>query len=150
MTEELIKNGLCQSTENPCVFYKTEGQNFLYCSLHVDDMVIVSSDNDIEERYMKNIGEKIDIKNLGNPKCVLGMQIEQENGKIYVHQRDYIKKLLLMYGTSEYNTVSSPIDINAKMDKYEDSKKCDTKDYIYISSCVYIYSSYWKLKNCKI
>ena len=50
------------------------------------------------------------------------MQVEQESGRVYMHQKDYIKKLL--YGM-ECNSVSMPIDVNVKMDSYADSNKCD-------------------------
>ena len=57
-----MKSGMRQSREDLCIFYKTEGQKFLYCGLHVDDMVIVSSDKDIEKCYMSRIKNKIDLK----------------------------------------------------------------------------------------
>ena len=57
LTEVMIKSGMCQSQEDPCIFYKSEGQKFLYW-IHVDDMVIVSSDDDIEKCYMTRIGKK--------------------------------------------------------------------------------------------
>lgn len=46
-----------------------------------------------------------------------------------MHQKDYIKKLLLIYGMEECNSVSTPIDMNVKMDSYADSNKCDVKEY---------------------
>ena len=57
-----MKSGMRQSREDLCIFYKTEGQKILYCGLHVDDMVIVSSDKDIEKCYMSRIKNKIDLK----------------------------------------------------------------------------------------
>lgn len=129
LTEVMLKSGMCQSMEDPCIFYKSEGQKFLYCGIHVDDMAIVSSDEDIEKCYMSRIGKKIDLKCLGDAKCILGMQVERESGRVYVHQKDYIKKLLLMYGMDECNSVSTPIDVNVKMDSYAESNKCNVKEY---------------------
>ena len=57
----MMKSGMRQSREDLCIFYKTEGQKFL-CGIHVDDMVIVSSDKDIEKCYMSRIENKIDLK----------------------------------------------------------------------------------------
>lgn len=129
LTGVMIKSGMCQSKEDQCLFYKIEGQKFLYCAIYVDDMVVVSSNIDIEKYYMNRVGSKINLKCLGDAKYILGMQVEQENGRVYVHQQDYIKKLLIMYGMDECNSVSTPIDVNIKMDNYADSNKCNTKEY---------------------
>ena len=83
----MLKSGMSQSIEDPCIFYKSVGQKFLYCGIHVDDMVIVSGDDDIEKCYMSRIGKRIDIKCLDDAKCILGMQVEQKSGRIYVHQK---------------------------------------------------------------
>ena len=85
LTEVMIKSGMCQSQEDPCIFYKSEGQKLLckiklYCGILVDDMVIVSSDDDVEKCYMSRIRKRIDLKYLGDAKCILGMQVEQESG----------------------------------------------------------------------
>ena len=46
---------------------------------------------------------------------------------MYLHQKDYIEKL--MYGMDECNSVSTPIDVNVKIDNYADNNKCNVKDY---------------------
>lgn len=94
MTEVLFKNGLNQSKEDPCLFYVKEEWNFLYCEIYADDMITISNVNEFEEKYMKKIEKDIDIKDLGEAKVFLGMQVEQDNESIYVHQRDYTEKLL--------------------------------------------------------
>lgn len=59
------------------------------------------------------------------------MQVEQDKGKIYVHQKNYmyIEKLLQLYGIDECNIVKSPIDVNIKMNECEDSEKIDAQIY---------------------
>lgn len=39
------------------------------------------------------------------------------------------KKTAVMYGIDECNSVSTPIDVNVKMDSYADSNKCNVKEY---------------------
>jgi len=95
----------------------------------VDDMATVSSDNEFEKAYMDKIRQFMDIKDLGEATTVLGMQLIQEEGKIYVNQKEYIGELLKIYGMEECNTVTSPIDMNVKMEECEDSKCADTGIY---------------------
>lgn len=127
--EVLIKSGLQQSKEDPCLFYVINGNKFLFCGIHVDDMPTVSSDDKFEKTYIKKIKEQINIKDIEEAKTVLGMQIEQQEGRIYVHQKNYIDKLLKLYGMEDCNAVGSPIDINQKLDEYEGNERCDTKLY---------------------
>lgn len=129
LTETLIKTGLQQSKEDPCLFYVINGNNFLFCGVHVDDMPLVSSNDFFEEFYMKKIKKQINIKDLGTAKTVLGMQLDQQEGRTYVHQKNYIDKLLKLYGMEDCNPVGSPIDTNQKLEECEGSNKCNAKLY---------------------
>lgn len=101
----MIRCGMKQSKEDPCLFYAREKNRFLYCGIHVDDMITVSSDDELETGFMKKIKQYVEIKDLGEAKSVLGMEVIQEEGKLYVHQKKYIEKLLELYGMEECNTV---------------------------------------------
>lgn len=46
-----------------------------------------------------------------------------------MHLKDYINKLLELYGMSECNPVKTPIDLNVKMDNSEESNICDEQEY---------------------
>jgi len=78
------------------------------------------------------------LKDLGEAKIVLGMQVIQEDGKIYVHQKEYIKKLLEIYGMEECNAVGSPIDVNIKMEAYEGSEHIDAGIYQELIGLMYL------------
>jgi len=118
---------LKQSKEDPCLFYAKEKNKFLYCGVHVDD-ITVSSDNEFEKGYIEKIKQLIDLKDLGEAETVLDMQVIQEDGKLYVHQKEYIKKLFRIYGMEECNAVT-PIDVNIKMEACERSERIDARIY---------------------
>jgi len=71
LTEGLIKCGLKQSKEDPCLFYAKKKIRFLYCGVHVDDMATVSSDNEFEKGYKEKIKQFIDLKDLEEAETVL-------------------------------------------------------------------------------
>jgi len=64
-------------------------------------MVTALSDNEFKKGYIEEIKQFIDLKDLGEAETVLGMQVIQEDGKLYVHQKEYIKKLLGIYGMED-------------------------------------------------
>lgn len=129
MTGILIKCGLRESKEDPCLFYAKDEDKFIYCAVHVDDVITVSSDDGFERLYMDRVKRYIDLKDLGEAKEVLEMQLRQDEGKIFVHRRKYIQKMLILYGMEECNTVTTPIDPNVNMDKCDGSESTDIKEY---------------------
>lgn len=129
LTDVMQKCGMKQSVEDPCLFYARKKNDYLYCGIHVDDMVIISSGESFEKEYIDKIKRYIDIKDLGEANTVLGMQIEHEEGRIYVHQKKYIQKLLQLYGMEECNTVGSPMDVNVTMEECSDSEPADVHAY---------------------
>jgi len=91
------------------LFYKREDSN-LYCGVHVDDMIVVSSNEEFDKKHMKEINKKINMKNLGEAKTTVGIQVEHM-GHIEIHWKDYIKKLLEMYEIKKYKPAVTPIDV---------------------------------------
>ena len=43
--------------------------------------------------------------------------------------KDYIEKLLKLYGMEDCNVVTLPIDVNVKMENHKDSQSCDIEEY---------------------
>ena len=129
LTEIMIKCGMKYSKEDPCLFYAIEKNRFVYCGIHVDDMITVSSDDEFERGFMKKIEQYMEIKDLGEAKTVLGMEVTQEEGKVYVDQKNYIKRLLELYEMEECNIVRSPMDLNVKMEEYKESERVDVRTY---------------------
>lgn len=78
---------------------------------------------------MDKVKQYIDMKDLEEAKSVLGMQMDQEEGTIFVYQRSYIEKLLNLYEMENCNSVRTPIDTNTKMDEYDDSERADIHTY---------------------
>ncbi|KAK1124169.1 hypothetical protein K0M31_007193 [Melipona bicolor] len=48
-----------------------------------------------------------------------GIELTYEKGKLFISQRNYVKDLLEMYGMSDNNEVSSPVDVNQKLSEDE-------------------------------
>lgn len=62
---------------------------------------------------------KFEMKDLGLPKQILGIRIEQKAGKVIIDQKRYIKELLDKYGMSECKPVATPLELGKKLIKPE-------------------------------
>ena len=64
---------------DPCVYYnKLHGGEYIYLLLNVDDMLIASKSRSAIDKLKKDLSSEFEMKDLGEAKKVLGMEIERE------------------------------------------------------------------------
>ena len=86
---------------------KVNGQK-LIVTIYVDDGLVVGSDNQIIEQFLKELQHEFKIT-VGPLDCFLDMEIQRnKDGSIFVHQTGYTKKILERFNMSEANKVSVP------------------------------------------
>ncbi len=116
----------------PCIFTSvdTKGEIKSISSLYVDDSLIGGPDEEIE-RIKKEIGEKFPIKDLGEAKHVVGMQVEQLEDETLLTQMAYTKETVELIGQINSSPVLTPFskdDLSytvLKTEKEEDKQqKC--------------------------
>jgi len=68
-----------RSHYDPCVYYnKLLGGEYVYLLLYVDDILIASRSRSAIDKLKKYLSFKFEIKNLGEARKVLGMEIERD------------------------------------------------------------------------
>ena len=73
--------GFKQSDNDPCLFYRKVGDKILWCCIYVDDM-LMAGDQELITNFMSTIEVKYKIRDLGEPKTFLGMEINRgKDGK---------------------------------------------------------------------
>jgi hypothetical protein len=66
---------------------------------------------------------------LGKMKYFLGIEVNQSNEGIFIHQQKYAAEILSRFGMENCNKVCSPIVPGCKLIKNENGKACDAKQY---------------------
>jgi len=82
---------------DPCVYYnKLSNGEYIYPLLYVDDMLIASKSRSVIDKLKKQLPFKYEMKDIGEEKKVLGMEIErdQKSGKVCLMQKGYLQKIL--------------------------------------------------------
>ena len=89
-------------------------------------MLIVGHDTSKIEKLKRELSKSFAMKDLGSVKQILGMKIShaRKNGKLWLSQEAYIKKVIERFNMSKAKSVSSPLAGHFKFT----SKQCPTSE----------------------
>ncbi|KAE8713996.1 hypothetical protein F3Y22_tig00110202pilonHSYRG00134 [Hibiscus syriacus] len=103
---------------DPCAYFKRSGDNdFVILLLYVDDMLVAGPNKDHIEELKAQLAREFEMKDLGSANKILGMQIHQDrsNRKIWLSQKNYLKKILSRFSMQDCKPISTPLPINFKL-----------------------------------
>ena len=129
LSEYLLKEGYKNNIISLCVFIKISNLGFTIIAVYVDDLNIIGSPEEIENtaKLLKN---EFEMKDLGVTKFCLGLQIEHLNNGIFIHQSNYIEKILKRFNMDKAHPLSTPMvvrSLNAENDHFhqqENNEEC--------------------------
>ncbi|KAL0355515.1 UNVERIFIED_CONTAM: Retrovirus-related Pol polyprotein from transposon TNT 1-94 [Sesamum radiatum] len=112
LSEYLIKKGFCHNPISPCLFIKKTESRFVIIVVYVDDLNIIGSPEDIQQAvdYLKS---EFGMKDLGTAKYCLGLQFEHTKGGIFIHQSNYIEKVLKRFHMDKAHPLSTPMVVRS-------------------------------------
>ena len=93
----MIGHNYTRSSFDHCVYFrKLQDGYFIYLLLYVDDMLITSRNQDEMCRLKAQLSKEFEMKDLGEAKKILGMEIERDRqrGTLCLTQKQYLKKVL--------------------------------------------------------
>lgn len=102
--------GLVPSKVDPCVFIQETDGDKIMLAIYIDDGLLAASNQKLIETLINYLMEIFEIK-VGEPDCYLGMEIEQQqDGSLFVSQRNYAVKVLQRFNMEDCNPISTPAD----------------------------------------
>lgn len=109
----------------------------MYLLLYVDDMLLVSSSPKWISDIKTSLNGEFDMKDLGNAKRILGMEIERDmsNSILFLHQSSYVSKALKKFGMYDCKPVTLPLTNHFVLSK--DQAPCNEKEIEYMSRIPY-------------
>ena len=129
LTEVLLSSGYQQSKSDYSLFTKHDHTSFTAILVYVDDLVLAGN-NLSEIQSMKSLLDaKFKIKDLGNLKYFLGMEVARTPKGIALYQRKYTLDLLQDVGLLGAKPVSTPMDYTLKLSKGSGNPLLDHSAY---------------------
>ena len=115
----LTKEGYVRNKYQPCLYKHRSIQN-TWLGVYVDDMVLVCYNETVLGNIRDIISEEFEIKDLGIPKRILGINISFSQHEVSFSQRDYIDQILKTFNMSDCNGVGTPMQSGLKLIRSED------------------------------
>ncbi|XP_071695605.1 uncharacterized mitochondrial protein AtMg00810-like [Rutidosis leptorrhynchoides] len=104
-----------RSISDYSLFVKKTKDVFLALLVYVDDIVVTGNDDKEIENFKMFLKTKFQIKDLGELKYFLGIEVLKIDGGVCFSQRKYCLELINEYGLLESKPVSAPLESNVKI-----------------------------------
>uniref|UniRef100_H3GJF0 Reverse transcriptase Ty1/copia-type domain-containing protein n=1 Tax=Phytophthora ramorum TaxID=164328 RepID=H3GJF0_PHYRM len=113
MIDAFLKaEGFTRSKVDPCIYFMHHDGNLCVLGLYVDDVLVVSQDDNLSEHVMSRLAERFNIKNLGEAQKCLGVWLKRTPEGIILHQQQTIEELLQKFGMVQCRPVATPMEVN--------------------------------------
>jgi len=114
-------------------YNKLPGGDCIYLLLYVDDMLIASKSRSAIDKLKKDLPFEFEMKDLGETKKVLGMEIERDwkSGKVSLTQKGYFKNVLQKFNINDdRKSVSTPLAPHFKLKSIMSPITVEEREYI--------------------
>lgn len=118
-TSAIISAGFQQSKADYSLFTKKSGISFTALLIYVDDIVITGNDASAINSLKSFLRDHFRIKDLGDLKYFLGIEVSRSKQGIYISQRKYALEILKDYGFLGARPIAFPMDDTKLSDKGE-------------------------------
>ena len=125
----LVTNGFQTSNADFSLYVKKTDHGIVVIVIYVDDLII-TRDNDVNISDLnKLLKQKFEMKDLGELRYFLGIEVIKSPKGIWLLQRQYALNKLAEYGMTGCKPISIPLEQNVKLSADEGDLVEDTTMY---------------------
>jgi len=106
----LISAGYTQSMNDHFLFINSSKRSFTTILVYMDGIILVGNDKKEIDRIKQAFNKTFKIKDLGDLRCFLGLEVERSKNGIMMNQRNYSLELLKDAGLLACKLAVTPID----------------------------------------
>lgn len=139
LNAKLLELDFKPSQADPCIFISTKGTDKVIIALYVDDLICFSKSLSAIQKTKSNLMKHFSMRDLGDLKYCLGIEVHQNNGSITLSQTKYIEDLLQNFKMQDSKPVTSPMEAGLKLNVPKPTDKpCDVPYQSLIGSLMYL------------
>ena len=101
--------GFRQSSNDPCLYVKEEGEKIIRLNLHVDDCCATYTDDEFYADFKEELEKEYKLSSAADSNMFLGNVIERtKDGGLQVHQKHFVDEVLKKYDCEMWKTRPTP------------------------------------------
>jgi hypothetical protein len=125
----ILQHGFIQSKSDYSLFTRSHGSSFIALLVYVDDILIASNDMESVTKLKKSLDAEFKLKDLGNLKYFLGLEVARSSKGISLCQRKYALKILSDSGMLGSKLVQTLMEQNLKLSETDGTLLDDPSVY---------------------
>lgn len=129
IAEFLTHNGYLVTSADSSLFIKAKGGKLAIVLVYVDDLIITGNYDEEILQIKENFSVRFQMKDLGELKHFLGLEIDRTQEGIFLNQNKYAKDLLKRFGMLKCKPISTPLEPSRKLSAYEGNDLKDATMY---------------------
>ncbi|XP_057518488.1 uncharacterized mitochondrial protein AtMg00810-like [Amaranthus tricolor] len=125
----MTKFGYKKSNSDQSLFLKRQDDHITCLIIYVDDMIITGDDKEEIQTLKEQLSREYEMKDFGQLKYFLGIEVLRSKGGIFIYQRKYILDLLAAIGMIDCKPTETPIIANHGLQMIKGQKLADRGQY---------------------
>uniref|UniRef100_A0A2N9FMK4 Reverse transcriptase Ty1/copia-type domain-containing protein n=1 Tax=Fagus sylvatica TaxID=28930 RepID=A0A2N9FMK4_FAGSY len=125
----LLSKGFTPSSYDSALFIRHTSTGITLILLYVDDMIITGDDTAGIRDLQKFLSQQFEMKDLGTLSYFLGLEVTSSSDGYYLSQAKYASDLLSKAGLTDSKTVSTPLELNVKLNTTDGEPLSDATLY---------------------
>ena len=105
----LHQQGFSKGLANSNIYVKIENDKLLILVVYVDDIIFGSNEESMNQSFSLVMQKEFEMSLLGELTYFLGLQIQKNEGFIFLSQTKYLKQILKKYGMEDSKPVCTPM-----------------------------------------
>lgn len=132
INDTLLAFGFQRSKYDNCLYFNKFGNNWCILLVYVDDILFAATKQDIYVSIQRQISSVFEIRNLGEIKQYLGIEVTKDDDGIYsIRQTRYINKVINEFGMQEAKNAKTPLDVGYEQIQTENHPELESnKQYL--------------------
>ncbi|KAG9457669.1 hypothetical protein H6P81_002177 [Aristolochia fimbriata] len=121
----MLDIGFAMSNADHCVYLQSFNDgDYIILTLYVDDMLVAGTNMKKIDELKKRLANQFSMKDLGEAKQLLGMQItrDKKKKKLWLSQEGYVKKVLERFNMHESKAMTTTLGSQFKLSKEQGAK----------------------------
>uniref|UniRef100_A0A2N9EDP9 Integrase catalytic domain-containing protein n=1 Tax=Fagus sylvatica TaxID=28930 RepID=A0A2N9EDP9_FAGSY len=125
----VAQQGFIPSSYDSTLFIRHTSTSITLILLYVDDMIITGDDPAGIRDLQKFLSQQFEMKDLGTLSYFLGLEVTSSSDGYYLSQAKYASDLLSKAGLTDSKTVSTPLELNVKLNTTDGKPLSDATLY---------------------